>query len=135
MPSMADITVKKNDGTTDIVYTGISPSAGNGVPAVWRSDSVGSTAGQRPELRLWANDLASKPGGRKMQTTYFYPYTVTDSTTSLVSRVDTFEFRGEWKIPAGVIPDAITAEAVSQLANLLASALVKSCVKSGYSAT
>jgi hypothetical protein len=58
MPALADITVKMADGTTNITYTGIVPSAGDKTPAVWRSNSVGGSIGQRPELRAtWVTRL------------------------------------------------------------------------------
>jgi transcriptional regulator of met regulon len=36
MPAMANITVKKADDTTDVIYVAISPSAGDKVPAIWQ---------------------------------------------------------------------------------------------------
>ncbi|DAD50928.1 coat protein [ssRNA phage SRR6049586_1] len=33
MPAIANITVKKNDDTTDIVWTAVQPSSGDGTPA------------------------------------------------------------------------------------------------------
>ena len=50
MPSMASITVKKYDGTTDIVFDALSASGGDNSPAVWRQDT-GATAGLPVGLR------------------------------------------------------------------------------------
>lgn len=48
MPTLSNITVKKNDGTTDVIYTGVAPSAGDKSPAVLRNNSLGSAAAFHP---------------------------------------------------------------------------------------
>lgn len=44
MPTMANITVKKADGTTDIVFDAIAGSGGDTSAARWRQDT-GNTVG------------------------------------------------------------------------------------------
>lgn len=53
MPNMANITVKKADGTTDVVYTALTPSAGDKTSARW-SLTASST---KANLRLLWNAL------------------------------------------------------------------------------
>lgn len=130
MPNLANITVKKNDGTTDIVYTGVTPAGGQ-EPAVWASQSVGTAQAHQPQLRLVA-----KPGPDKMSVrgTYKYPQIATNSTTGVTSVVTTFD--GDFNIRfSRSMTQADVDEGVSQLANLIASALIKSCLKAGASAT
>jgi len=57
MPSMADITVKKNDGTTDVTYTAISAASGDKSPlfgaatrSVRRLDSVPNSDWRPPAM-------------------------------------------------------------------------------------
>lgn len=133
MPQAADITVKKNDGTTNVVYTSKSPSSGEGVPAIWKNETVGTAPAHYPEFRLSSKD-AAKGSKRAVRATYQYPTLATNTTTSLTSVVDRMSFDGNWNIPKGV-PQADINEFASQLANLIVSTLVVSCVKSGYSAT
>lgn len=133
MPSMANITVKKNDGTTDIVWTGVCPSSGDGVPAIWRSETVGSAPAHFPMLELRSRYNGQKTA-RRMDVNYVYPEIATDSTTSLVSVVNRIPFQLTAAIPQGV-PATVIAEAVSQFANLLASTLLKDSFKSGFSPT
>lgn len=133
MPNMANITVKKNDGTTDIVYTGQSPSSGDGVPAVWKATTVGTAQSHQPELRLAARE-GSKGAKRNLRCTYRYPSIATNSTTGLTMVYDHASFDGNWIIPKGM-PTADVNEFVSQIANLFVSTLIKECVKSGYSAS
>lgn len=133
MPQAADITVKKNDGTTNVVYTSVSPSSGDGTPAIWKSQTVGAAPAHQPEFRLASKD-ASKGAKRAMRATFQYPQIATNSTTGLTSVVDRAAFDGNWVVPKGMSQADIN-EFASQIANLIVSTLVVSCVKGGYSAT
>lgn len=133
MPSMANITVKKNDGTTDIVYAQQSPASGDASPAVWKATTVGTAPAHAPELRLVARD-AAKGAKRAMRSTYQYPQIATNSTTGLTSVVDRASADTNWVFPKTMTQSDIN-EFVSQYANLLVSTLVKDCVKAGYSAS
>ena len=133
MPAIANITVKKNDTTTDIVYTGVSPSSGDTSPAIWKSQTVGVAPAHQPEFRLIARD-AQGGARRAMRSTYVYPQIATNSTTSLTSVVDKASASVDWVFPKGMAQTDIN-EFVSQFANLLVATLIKDCVKGGYSAT
>ncbi len=133
MPAMANITVKKADGTTDIVYSGISPSAGDTVPALWRCEAVSTAAGLRPTLQMLTKWNGPRTA-RRMEASFQYPEIVTDSVTS-VSRVRN-------RIPVTIsavipveVPDSVVNEAVAQAFNLVASALFKSSTSSGFAPT
>lgn len=132
MPQMANITVKKNDGTTDVVYTQQIASAGDGSPAIWRNQTVGTAANMRPELRM-----TSAPNGtgstRKVRFEYKYPVFVTgaDGKPNLS---DTLRLNLEGVIPQGM-PDTDVNEAVSQGLNLAAVQLVKDSFKVGFAPT
>lgn len=136
MPSMANITVKKNDGTTDIVYTAKSPSAGNGVPAVWRADAVGTAASHRPELRLTSKDIKMfGEEAREVHATFAFPQLVVDTNLgglTVVKRRAMGTYTA--KIPKD-LPAVDQNEFASQLANLIASTLFKDSVKDGFAPT
>lgn len=136
MPSMASITVKKNDGTTDIVFDALTASGGEGIPAVWRQDT-GNTAGLPVGLRA-SFVLASKWNGpktaRQMKFDLNFPYAVQDSTTTLYSAKDRVVYSGIITIPQA-IPSSAINEAVAQGLNLLAAALTKSSAQAGYAPT
>lgn len=133
MPAIANMTVKKDDGTTDIVYTALIPSSGDGSPAVWRSQTVGNAAAHQPEFRL-----ASRSNGngskRILRATYVYPQIATNTTTGVTSVIDRASFAVDWQL-SPTMSAADINEAVSQFANLLVQTLIKDCVKAGYSAT
>lgn len=132
MPNMAAITVKKNDGTTDIVYTNIQASAGDKIPAVWRSNSVGVSPGTRPEFRLSSQSNGPKTA-RRLDGTFQYPATAvgSDGKTNVVDR-------GILNI-SGVIPQGMTDADINELCaqglNLFASALIKQSFQAGYAPT
>lgn len=133
MPAIANITIKKANGTTDITYAAKSPSAGDGVPAVWRSDTVGFAQAHQPEFRLAARE-ASKGLKRALRSTYVYPQIATNSTTGVTSVIDKAVFSFDATIPKGMAA-ADVSEAAYQFANIVASALVKQCLADGVSAT
>lgn len=133
MPQMADITVKKADGTTNIVYSALTPSAGDSVAAQWRSETAGTAAGLRPTL-----SLSSKWNGprtaRVLNGHYVYPEVVTDTTTSTSRVRNRIPIALTATIPAE-IPQTIVDEAISQATNAFASVLFVASLKSGFAPT
>ncbi|UUW21321.1 MAG: hypothetical protein [Sanya fiers-like virus 23] len=129
MPTMANITVKKNDGTTDQVYTVATASGGDKAPAVWRNNSVGTAVAHRPTFKCSAR--ANGTGSaRRVDTEMVWPYTVT-GTDGKISVVDKAIFTGSFLLPNGM-PLTEVNEAVAQAMNLLASALIKSAHQEGF---
>jgi hypothetical protein len=130
---MANITVKKSDGTTDVTFTAVTASGGDKSPAVWRNDAFGGTIGQRPELRV-----RSAPNGslthRKVDGSFTMPQLYTDTTTSLSKVATRANVQWTSSIPMDM-SDAQLAEFAAQFGNLLASSLIKSIHASGYAAT
>lgn len=136
MPTMASITVKKFDGTTDIIFDALSGSGGDGSPAVWRQDT-GAVAGLPVGLRAIFKLLTGWNGpktARQAKYNLVYPYAVQDSTTTLYSAKDRVVFDGIVTIPMA-IPAANLQEAIYQGCNLLAASLVKQSMAAGYAAT
>lgn len=136
MPTAASITVKKYDGTTNIVYDTVSGSGGDGSPAVWRQDTGAPAAlpnGLRKLFKLWTTWNGPKTA-RQMKFNFVAPYAVQDSTTTLYSARDRVVFDGVVTIPQS-IPSSEIQEAVYQGLNLLADSLVKQSGASGYAPT
>lgn len=133
MPQMANITVKRDNGTTDVVYTSMTPSGGDGVPAVWRSTSVGSAPVHQPEFRLVSRE-ASRGAKRALRATFVYPQVATNSTTGVTAVVDRAMGSADFTVSKSMTQTEIN-EFVSQFANVLASALIKDSVKSGFAPT
>lgn len=137
MPSMASITVKKFDGTTDIVYDALSASGGDLSPAVWRQDTgaaAGLPVGLRPTLKLLTKWNGPKTA-RVADVEYVYPYATQDTTTTLYSAKDRAVFRnGAWTLPQGM-PASVLNEAAYQFGNLMGSSLIKASMAAGYAPT
>lgn len=135
MPSMASITVKKADGTTDIVFDSLAASGGESSPAVWRQDT-GAAAGLPVGLRSLFK-VSSKWNGpktaRQVSFEMTMPYAVQDSTTTLYSAKDRVVLTGVITLPQA-IPASALNESVQAL-NLMASTLIKSSVQAGYAPT
>lgn len=133
MPNAANITVKKFDGTTDVIYTSVSPSPGDGAPAIWRNQTVGSAAAHYPEFRLSSRE-GSAGKERRLRSTYLYPQIAANSTTGVTSVVEKATASTDWVVPKGMSTVDIQQFA-AQYANLLAAAIIKQCVVDGVSAT
>jgi len=132
MPAMANITVKKYDGTTDVVYTAQQPSAGDNAPAIWKDETTGTVLAGRPVLALVARNNGNK-GARRLSASYLYPKVRTDSATNVTVQGGA-SFDGSFLIPQDMTMVEIR-EFVHQSTNLLAAALIKQCLITGYSAT
>lgn len=117
MAAIANLVVKKNDGVTDITWTGDSGSAGDRIPARYSSKSVSAIPAFQPKLAVQTEGNGDG-AVRRVKINMIYPYTVTDSTTNQTSEVSRCVFRGEWSIPQDV-PQTTVDEFASQLANLL----------------
>jgi hypothetical protein len=134
MASMADITVKKNDGTTDIVFAAKVPSSGDTVNALWRSDANAAPyPGLKPEFKLSSRWNADKTARRLDFVGTYHSY-YTDSATTVSSKLGTIVFTGSVAIPQQ-LPSADINEGVSQLTNLLVSTLVRTALKEGFAPT
>jgi hypothetical protein len=133
MPAMANITVKKADGTTDIVYDAQTGAGSDGSPAVWRQDT-GASATLPVGLRaaLWLKSLWNGPRtARKLPFRYDAPYAIQDTTTTRWTAPDRLVIEGVAVVPQGMPPSVIN-EGIAQGCNLLASTLIKSSMQAGY---
>lgn len=129
MPAMANITVKKNDGITDVTYTQVQPSGGDKAPAVWRNETVGTAVAHRPTVKLSSRNNGTGTA-RRMEGEGSYPSTIT-GTDGRVSVADRLIINVSGVIPSGM-PATDVAEAVSQILNVFATTLVKDSFKAGY---
>jgi hypothetical protein len=129
MPQMADITVKKTDGTTDVVYTKLTPSSGDSSSAVWAPAAVGGSRALRPELRITSKANVAK-------TVRYVNGIVAWPVVQEVNSVDTVTDRNSLSFTlqvAEATPDADVNELVDQAVNLLASTLIRSTFKERFS--
>lgn len=118
MPQQANITIKKKDGTTDQVWTAVSPSAGDGVEAEWRNQSVGTVPAFQPKLTVKGRKGGANGLRRKMDSVVLWPITATvDGKEVMVDSI---------KVTVSVdksetLAAATTDEAIAQALNLFSS--------------
>ncbi len=136
MPAMANLTVKKFDGVTDIVYDAVAASGGDGSPAVWRQDTGANAAlpiGLRNVFKLWTVSNGPKTA-RQAKFNFVAPYALQDSTTTRYSASDRIVLDGIMTVPMA-IPSGNINESIYQACNLLAAQLVKQAAAAGYAPT
>lgn len=130
MPQMANITVKKADGTTDVTYTALSSSAGDQSPARWSNLDSATVAALRATYSSTSR-FNGKRDARVVENVLKYPDVATINGASVVLGNVVINISGT--IPLQVTDTAI-AEAVAQAANLFKAALVQDTYKTGYAA-
>lgn len=136
MPSMASITVKKNDGTTDIIYDQLTAASSNGSDAEWRQDTGATAAmpvGHRAVMRcrsFWNGNRSA----RKLVIVYERPYSVLNTTTGRYETRHKQMLRVEVTNPVE-IPSSELNEGIAQAINLLDSPLIVASCQTGFAPT
>lgn len=133
MPNMTPITIKKNDGTTDVVFTDVQPSAGDKSPAMWRAKLVGANRSVNPWFSMVSRDNASR-SARVQNLRFVIPLIQTDASTTLQSSRGECLFKGECVYPV-TATEAEINEFVAQAANIMKHALIQQALKDGYAPT
>lgn len=136
MPAMANLTVKKADETTNIVYDALTGAAGDGSKAVWRQDTgaaAGLPVGHRATLQMSTVWNGSRTA-RRAVLEFKRPYSTQNSTTTKYESSDSVVGRLEITLPQA-IPASELSESVYQFLNCLglASGLIKNAIVAGYS--
>lgn len=127
MSNMANITVKAANGTTDVVYNALTPSAGDSVSAMWRPNAASTIAGHRPVVQM-RTQFNGPRTARRVHFSGKFPV-IADSVV-----VATIPVEYNITLPMG-IEDAAAAEAVHQFNNLLVATLVTDSIKAGFAPT
>lgn len=131
MPQMANVTIKKADGTTDIVYTAMVPSAGDSSPAQWSSKTASTTRAYRPVLRVSAASNGPKTA-RRVSVIGKYP--VVRQVGGVDTLVGTIPLEFSAVIPM-IVTDAEASEATRQFENFVSSTLIRECIEQGFAPT
>lgn len=128
MPAIANISIFKADGTTNVIWTGLTGAAGDKTPAVWRSNTVGASVAQRPQLNYWAYNTPS--GSHRVQrVTTTFPVLQTDGT--VVSVLGYSSFSGEFKTFLQA-PDADVNEFAFQTCNIMGANGLRAMLAGGF---
>lgn len=116
MTIIANLTIKKNDGTTDIVWSALNGQGGPNLPATFASQTVGSALAHQPTMTIVAKDSGDAET-RRTNYQVIYPNLETDASS--ITRVNR---KGQVDVSFSmpkIMPAAQWNECVSQTINLL----------------
>jgi len=128
MPQMANITVKKADGTTDITYNALVASSGDRNPAVFRVEAASVFPARRPRATIATQDNGPKTA---RQVRFATSYPVYDANGVLLGNVPG---QTMFTVPENLSVSDV-AEAVHQHTNLCVTTLIRDSIKSGFAPT
>jgi len=127
------VTVKKADGTTDIVYTTITSASSDGSQWLLRAEAAGGPTGFRSTF-----SVSSKSNGLgTIRVVKFYgkmPHTYTDTNSGLVKTDGFADFSATFNVPAS-LPSSHLAELAAQFTELMATSYSKDAISTGYAPT
>lgn len=125
---MNNITVKKADGTTTVVFVAKRPSGAN-APALYMADSENTVAAFRSTLTVQDRRSSNSKGAQRVEINFTRPVTqVIGGVTTLVGSIPVAL---QATVPS-TLADSEIAEAMVQATNLLSSADIIAVLKSGY---
>lgn len=129
MPTLANLTIKKSDGTTDVIYTAVAGASGDNTPAVFRNNTVGTTLAERPSLLVSSKDNGPRTG-RRVNLDFSWPITSQDAGGN---KAVSGRMTGTASVLIPQNQDVATiAEQAAQFSNLLAHTLIKASFSEGY---
>lgn len=131
MPQINDITVKAANGTTDVVFAAVVPSAGDRSPSRWQETAASVFRGHRPTLEIQAQYNGPRTA-RRITGRITMPMIAAGPGAELV----TGQMIGDFTcvLPTSV-SDSQANEFAARFGNLLAHNLIKQCVSTTYAAT
>lgn len=129
MPTLANQTVKKYDGVTDIIWTGIQSGGSRERPAIWTSSSVGAAEAHRPEFRFWIDRKLNAPR-YIVNVSMHYPSLSLNSTTGITSVIGKNRFVGAWDLDTNLV-QADRNELIAQGINLLDNVDIVNAIRLG----
>lgn len=129
MAAIGNLTVKKADGTTDIIYTALQGASGDGGKAIWRQEDLTLPQALRTLFVMTSKDNGNSTA-RKVHLEFLRPVAYTDSTTGLKKLALTNYASSDFLLNKDSM-DADIAETVHQFTNLTVHADVRSAVKAG----
>lgn len=131
MPQMATINAKNRENTV-VPFTGLVPSAGDGSPALWRAESIGTSSLYRPRLEIKTKSNGARDA-RRIEIDVNVPFVeVSTSGSSTVRANMPFKFVGT--IPA-MVPDLAAADAVAYVQSIFSDQLVGEVLRTGFAPT
>lgn len=134
MPTLANITVKLADNTTNLVLTAIQGAGSDGTPAVWRDETGTFTSEQRLTAQI-STRWNDKRTARVSQCLVRMPILRATPVANVYDITGYAECRdGRFTIPQGMTT-ASQQNFAAIATNFMASQLIRDCISSGFAAT
>jgi hypothetical protein len=130
MPQMADITVKASNGTTDVVFTALSPAGQDGTYAVWRVEDANPPS-QRTLFELRTSWNGPKTA-RRSEAKFTRPLLQATAVAGVNNVIGNIVVDGNVMTVPQVASTSNVQEAAAQYANLMKSTLVQQCLIAGF---
>ena len=131
MPAIANLSLQ-NNAATAVTGTALSPSAGEGVPAIWRVETT-KPPFARPLIQLSARKN-QKGDVRVVDVKVTVPYSVNNTSTGLEQLVSKITFAGSFIVPQD-IPTSVSDDAVAYIKTFFADTGVISALKAQIAPT
>lgn len=131
MPSMANITVKASNGTTDVVYVAQTPSGGDSSLARWGVEAASAVPAFRPVFTSVASYNGNR-SARRHKMSLLYPVTATENGILVLKGNVIFDVQAT--VPQN-LDNTIAKEGYYQGGNLLVSTLIRGQLDSGFAPT
>lgn len=129
MPNMANIVVKKADGTTNYTFTALSSSPGDGGFAQWRGEGTSPALSANLRMKTQWNGTKTQ---RRAEVTGSFPKVEALSGVNTVTGFTSFSLTLS-------MPQNFTAseanDAAAVIANAIASQLIRDSMATGYAPT
>lgn len=135
MPKMADLSVKKADGTTTVVYNALTAAGGDKTAAQWAFTAASTTPALRPFVKCISRngEKGSNPT-RVVALDIVFPEVVTDPQTAMPTVVARSSCAVTFRISQRMTEPAVK-ELVHQATNILTTALIREVATVGYAPT
>lgn len=130
MPNLANITVKKADGTTAVTYQARMGASSDRTPAVWVSTTQGSTPAANPTFEMSSRSNGPQTA-RRLDHKFKFP--VTALVEGRESIVDLNIANGSVVIPQMQSPAQIS-EFAHQYCNIMYDVIIRASFIDGYAA-
>lgn len=131
MANIANLSVKKTDGTTNVTFSAVAGAASDGVAATWVNTTSSSIRQNRASLSMKAKLNGTKTARRVDIQAVFPIVRIVSGAEVVVGRIPV-----DYSLPVPEwATDSEIAEAVDQSINLLSEATVRAQIKSGTSFT
>lgn len=129
MPNMANIVVKKADGSTNYTFTALSSAPGDGGFAQWRGEGASPALAANLRMKTQWNGARN---ARRYEVNGNYPKVQAVAGIPTVTSFASFSYTGA--LPTDFTA-AEAADFAAVIANAITSQIVRDSVSSGYSPT